>query len=109
MNILERTLKNIRHPSPGLVQRITTRENTIYNQELMVFSNIKKEINVLLGTQTLLQGEYQALQSQKEALISAGRVYQARIVARQQGQVSNLENSVQRLIVAERGVATPTR
>ncbi len=109
MNILENTLKNTRHPSPGLVKLITTREKTIYNQELMDFSNIKKDINVLLGTQTLLQGEYQILQAQKEALLSAGWVYQARLVATQQGQVFNLENSVHGLIVAERGVATPIR
>ncbi len=109
MNILENTLKNTYDPSPWLVQGITTLEKTIYNHELMDFSNIKKDINVLLGTQTLLQGEYQILQAQKEALLSAGWVYQARLVATQQGQVFNLENSVHGLIVAERGVATPIR
>ena len=101
MNILE----NTRHPGPRLVRQIAT----LYNQELMVFSNIQKNLNALLATQTDLQGQYQALQSQKEALLAAGRVKQARSVAMQQGQVFNVLNSVQRLVVAERGVATPVQ
>ena len=105
---LDRTMNILKHiplPGPRLVRQIAT----LYNQELMVFSNIQKNINALLATQAALQVQYQALQSQKEALLAAGRVNRARQVAMQQGQVYNVVHSVQSLIVAERGVATPTR
>ena len=108
LSSLERTMNNLKHRSPQSPWLVRL-ENSIYTRELMDFSNIQNNINALLSTQTLLQGEYQALQSQKEALLSAGWVYQAGLVATQQGQVFNLENSVHGLIVAERGVATPIR
>jgi len=72
-------------------------------------SKIQNNINALPASEAVLQGKYLALQAQKEALLSAGRVSRARQVVMQQGQVFNVENSVQRLIVAERGVATPIR
>ena len=74
-----------------------------------MLSKIQNNINALLASEAVLQGKYLALQAQKEALLSAGRVSRARQVAMQQGQVFNVENSVQGLIVAERGVATPIR
>ncbi|MGA2702737.1 MAG: hypothetical protein ABSH35_16800 [Isosphaeraceae bacterium] len=87
MNILENILKDTRHPSRGLVQRITTEEKTIYNQELMDFSNIQKNTNALLATEADLRA----------------------LPPKEQLQVSNLLKSMQRLVVAERGVATPVR
>ena len=81
----------------------------LYNQETSVLSKIQNNINTLPASEAVLQGKYLALQAQKEALLSAGRVSRARQVVMQQGQVFNVENSVQRLIVAERGVATPIR
>ena len=107
-NSLARTLNILRHnlaPGPRQIQRIAT----LYNREMSVFSRIQNNINALLASEAVLQGKYLALQAQKEALLSAGRVFRARQVALQQGQVLNVENSVQRLIVTERGVATPTR
>jgi hypothetical protein len=95
MNVLENTLRNTRHPSPGLVQEITTLENIIYNQELMVFSNIQNNIKALLGTEALLEVQYQVLQSQKDQ--------------KDARQVLNLLNSMQGLVVAERGAASPSR
>jgi hypothetical protein len=95
MNILENILQNTGHPSPGPVQGITTLENIIYNQELMVFSNIQNNIKALLGTEALLEVQYQALQSQKDQLEAL--------------QVLNLLYRMQRLVVAERGAATPSR
>jgi len=105
---LERNLNILRHdPAPG--PRQLKRIATLYNQETSVFSKIKNNINALLASEAVLQGKYLALQAQKESLLAAGRVSQARQVAMQQGQVFNVENSVQSLIVTERGVATPTR
>ena len=72
-------------------------------------SKIQNNVNALLASEAVLQGKYLALHAQKEALLSAGRVSRARQVAMQQGQVLNVEISVQGLIVAERGVATPIR
>ena len=66
-------------------------------------------INALLASEAVPRGKYLALLAQKEVLLSAGRVSRARQVAMQQGQVFNVENSVQGLIVAERGAATPIR
>ncbi len=82
---------------------------TLPNQETSVLSKIQNNINAILASEAVLQGKYLALQAQKEALLSAGRVSRARQVAMQQGQVFNVENSVQGLIVAERGVAAPIR
>ena len=85
-NILE-ILENIPHPSPWLAKWIATQENTIYNQEWRVFSKIQNNTNALLATQAKLQ-----VLPPKEEL-----------------QVSNILESIQRLVVAERGVATPVR
>ncbi len=87
------------------LQRIAT----LSNQETSVLSKIQNNVNALLASEAVLQGKYLALHAQKEALLSAGRVSRARQVAMQQGQVLNVEISVQGLIVAERGVATPIR
>ncbi len=107
-NTLERNLTILTNvPSPGAhqLQRIAT----LFNQQMVVFSNIQNNINALLTSAAVLQGKSLAMQAQEEALLAAGRVFQARQVAIQQGQVFNVMNSVQRLIVTERGVASPVR
>ena len=58
LSSLESTLKrleNIPDPGPRLARRIATQEKTVYNKELMVFSEIQKNINALLATQADLQ------------------------------------------------------
>jgi len=105
---LERNLNiltNIPYPGPRQLQRIAT----LYNQEVSVFSNIQNNIKALLTSEAVLHGKYLALQAQKEALLAAGRIFRAQQVAIQQGQTLNVMGSVQSLIVAERGVATPIR
>jgi hypothetical protein len=105
---LDRTLTILKHdPAPG--PRQLKRIATLFNQETSVFSKIQNNINALLASEAKLQGKYMALELQKESLLAAGRVNRARQVAMQQGQVFNVENSVQSLIATERGVATPTR
>lgn len=105
---LERNLNILTNvPSPGAhqLQRIAT----LSNQEMMVFSAIQNNINALLMSEAVLQGKYLAQEAKIEALLAAGRVFQARQVAIQQGQTFNVINSVQTLIATERGVATPVR
>jgi hypothetical protein len=101
INILQR----IPQPGPRIVQQLAT----LFTQQTRVYANLQSSINALLARQAVLQRQYLSLQAQKEALLSAGRVNQARRVAIQQGQVSNVLNSVQRLVASERGVATPVR
>ena len=88
-------LENIPNQGPRLARRIATQEKTIYKQELMVSSQIQKNINTLLAT----QGKLQALPPV---------VLQA-LPPKQQQLVSSLLNSIQTQVVSERGVATPTR
>ncbi len=89
---LERTmnrLESIPHPGPILARRIATQEKTTFNQELIVFSMIKQNTNALKATQTDLQA--------------------LSLPPREQAQVSNLLSSIQKVVVAEKGVATPVR
>ena len=90
LSSLESTLKrleNIPDPGPRLARRIATQEKTVYNKELMVFSEIQKNINALLAT----QADLQALPPKEQKL------------------VSSLLKSIQTQVASEKGVATPTR
>ncbi len=90
LSSLESTLKrleNIPDPGPWLARRIATQEKTVYNKELMVFSEIQKNINALLAT----QADLQALPPKEQKL------------------VSSLLKSIQTQVASEKGVATPTR
>jgi len=98
-------LKNIPHPGPRIIQQIAC----LYNQETRVFTNLQKNIHALLATEVVLEGRYLALETQKEALLSKGKVLLAQRVAILQGQVFNVLNGVQGLVVVERGLATPVR
>jgi len=98
-------LTNVPYPGPRLVRQIAT----LYNQEVSVYSKIRNNINALLTSEAVLQSKYLAQGAKIEALLAAGRVFQARQVAIQQGQTLNVMGSVKSLIVAERGVATPIR
>jgi len=98
-------LKNIPHPGPRIIQQIAS----LYNQETRVFTNLQKNIHALLATEVVLEGRYLALETQKEALLSKGKVLLAQRVAILQGQVFNVLNGVQGLVVVERGLATPVR
>ncbi len=91
MNRLENILKNIPHPGPRLVREIAAEIATVYKQETTVFASLQKNTNALLATQTDLQKQYQALPPKEKV------------------QVSNLLNSIHRVVVSERGVATPVR
>jgi hypothetical protein len=107
-NTLERTLNILTGvPSPGAhqLQRIAS----LSNQEMVVYSAIQNNIRALLTSEAVLQSKYLAQEAQVAALLAAGRVFQARQVAIQAGQTSNVMNSVQSLVAAERGVATPVR
>ena len=106
-NTLQRELNVLRHnpaPGPRQLRRITT----LFNQQTSVFSKIQNNINALLASEATLQVKYAAQQAQKESLLAAGRVFQARRIGAQQGQTLNILNSVARLVVTERGCATPT-
>jgi hypothetical protein len=90
LSSLESTLKrleNIPDPGPRLARRIATQEKTVYNKELMVFSEIQKNTNALLAT----QADLQALPPKEQKL------------------VSSLLKSIQAQVASEKGVATPTR
>ena len=90
LSSLESTLKrleNIPDPGPRLARRIATQEKIVYNKELMVFSEIQKNINALLAT----QADLQALPPKEQKL------------------VSSLLKSIQAQVASEKGVATPTR
>ncbi len=105
---LERNLNILTNvPSPGAHQ--LRRIATLFNQEVSVYSKIQNNINALLTSEAVLQSKYLAQGAKIEALLAAGKVFQARQVAIQQGQTLNVENSVKKLIAAERRVATPTR
>ena len=98
-------LKNIPHPRPWITRQIST----LYNLEIRVLTNLQKNLNALLAREVVLKGRYLALETRREALLSMGRVLLAQRVAIQQGQVLNVLNGVQGLVVAERGLATPVR
>ena len=87
---LERTiniLENIPHPPRRLARKIAAEIANDFKQESRVVASLQKNTNALLATQAKLQ----ALPPQEKA------------------QVSNLLNSIQGLVVAERGAATPVR
>ncbi|MGB2607912.1 MAG: hypothetical protein WBC80_02985, partial [Isosphaeraceae bacterium] len=90
---LERTinrLENVPHPRPRLAREIATdskQESNDSKQESKVVASLQQNTKALLAT----KAELQALPPQEKA------------------QVSNLLNSIQRLVVEERGVATPVR
>ena len=83
INILE----NIPHQPPRLARKIKAEIANDFKQESRVVASLQKNTNALLAT----QAELQALPPQEKA------------------QVSNLLNSIQGLVVAERGAATPVR
>ena len=87
---LERTinrLENTPHPRPRLAREIAAEIATDSKQESGVVASLQKNTNALLAT----QADLQALPPQEKA------------------QVSNLLNSIQTLVVSEKGVATPVR
>ena len=104
----ERTM-NILTNIPLASPKITRQISSLYNQETRVYSNIQKNINALLATEVVLEGQYWALEIKKEKLLSKGKVGKAQGVVIQQGQVFNVLNGVQGLVGAERGLATPVR
>jgi len=98
INGLERTinrLESIPHPRPQLAREIAREiatdsrlETNVTKQESMVVASLQQNTNALLAT----EADLQALPPQEKA------------------QVSNLLlNSIQRLVVEEREVATPVR
>ena len=101
MNIL----KNIPLPGPRIIRQISS----FYKQEVRVFSNVQKNINALIVSRGVLEKQYQTLETQKELLLSRGRISQAQRVAVTQGQVYNKLNSLLGLVSAEKGLATPVR
>jgi hypothetical protein len=80
-------LENIPHPRPRLAREIARAIATDSKQESKVVASLQQNTKALLAT----KAELQALPPQEKA------------------QVSNLLNSIQRLVVEERGVATPVR
>jgi hypothetical protein len=88
-------LESIPHPGPRLARAIaraiatdSKQESNVSKQESKVVASLQQNTNALLAT----KAELQALPPQEKA------------------QVSNLLlNSIQRLVVEERGVATPVR
>ena len=80
-------LENIPHPRPRLAREIAAEIATDFKQESRVVASLQNNTNALLAT----QADLQALPPQEKA------------------QVSNLLNSIQRLVVEERGAATPVR
>ncbi len=107
-NTLQRNLNILTNdPSPGprQLQQIAS----LSARQMGVFASIQNNINALLTSEAVLQSKYLAQEAKIEALLAAGRVYQARQVAAQQGQTYNVMGSVLSLIVSERGVATPVR
>ena len=107
-NAIARNINFLQHvPMPG--PQILNRVAILYSQQSRVFGNIQSNINALLASRATLQGKYQALGFQKESLLAAGRVFRAQQVAMQQGNTSNVLNSLEKLIATERGVATPVR
>ena len=105
---VQRSINMLQHiPMPG--PRIVSRLAALSSQEMKVFTSIQSNINALLARETVLQAKYQSLEGQKAALLAAGRIFQARQVGIQEGNVSNVLNSVQHLVVTERSVATPVR
>jgi adhesin HecA-like repeat protein len=98
-------LKHIPLPGPRQLQRIAT----LYNQEMSVFSNLRTNISALVADRGVLQQQYLALEAQKEALLSQGKISAAQRVGMKAGQVSNELNGLQGLILAEKGFATPVR
>jgi len=98
-------LKNIPLPGPRTIGQISA----LFNQETRVYSNLQKNINALVVSRGVLEGQYQALETKKESLLSKGKVSLAQRVAMKQGQVFNLLNGLQGLVLAERGLATPVR
>ncbi len=101
---VDRAINYLLHiPLPG--PRIVRQLASLSTQQTRVYCNI----NSLLARQAVLQKQYLSLQAQKESLLAAGRVFRARQVGMQQGNVFNVLNSVQRLVASERGVATPIR
>ena len=98
-------LKHIPLPSP----RITRQIASLYNQETRVYSNLQKNINALVASQGVLQRQYLTLETQKEALLSRGRILAAKRVGLKAGQVANELYGLPVLISTERGIATPVR
>ena len=87
-------LESIPHPRPRLAREIaraiatdSKQESNDSKQESKVVASLQQNTKALLAT----KAELQALPPQEKA------------------QVSNLLNSIQRLVVEERGVATPVR
>ncbi len=107
-NTLERSLNILKSdplPGPRQLQQIAS----LSAKQMGVYSSIQININALLTSAAVLQSKYLAQEAKIEALLAAGRVNQARQVAAQQAQTFNVMNSVQSLIVSERGLATPVR
>jgi hypothetical protein len=98
-------LKHIPFPSPRQIQRIAT----LYNQEMSVFSKLQTNISALVADGHMLSQQYVALEAQKEALISQGRILAAKRVGMKAGQVANELYGLPVLISTERGIATPVR
>jgi len=84
-------LESIPQPGPRLARLIATQEKIIFNQELIVFSMIHHNINSLLATQADLQA------------------LPLPLPPREQAQISKLLSSIQKVVVAEKGVATPVQ
>lgn len=105
---LERSLvilENIPLPSPKILGQISS----LTNQLARVYNNLQVNINALIASRGVLEGQYQALELKKESLLAEGKVSQAQRVAVKQGQVFNNLNSLQGLVLAEKGMATPVR
>jgi len=98
-------LKNIPLPGPGIIQQISS----LYYQEKRVYSNLQKSINALVASRGVMEGQYQALETKKEGLLSKGKVALAQRVAIEQGQLFNELNGLKGLVSSERGCATPVR
>ncbi len=99
------SLKEIPLPNPRQVQKIAT----LYTQEMSVYSRLQTNISALVADWSLLDKQYKALEAQKEALISLGRISAAQRVGKEAGQVASEMYSLPVLISTERGVATPVR
>ena len=99
------SLKEIPLPNRRQVQRIAT----LYNQEMSVYTKLQTNISALVADGPMLSMQYVALEAQKQALISQGRMFRAQRVGMMASQVASEMYSLPVLISTERGVATPVR
>ena len=76
---------------------------------MSVFSKLQTNISALVADGHMLSQQYVALETQKEALISQGRILAAKRVGMKAGQVANELYGLPVLISTERGIATPVR